>query len=457
MAATNAPVQRATRSPDGRVDLGSSNAVGRLPRRVEIDGASWFMATSSTAASGVHLLSSTCPHQGGRIEDAGRCFECPNHGWQFKHDSGESINAPGRRMASIPVVEAGGRLFADLPLSAMAPEGPPSPRPIPRVEGLSITLHAHACLEFVYRGSSLLTDPWLDGPAFFGAWTQYPPPVVDVGALTPNAVWISHEHSDHFHERTLRHFSRNTPVYFPDFPNRRIANRLRELGFVRARAVPFGTTVELNENFRITCHEPGSLWNDSVVLIEIDGFRFLNLNDAGLNHRIARLVAPVDVLASSFSPGASGYPLTWTHLSDEQKKDIGERAKQGHLRMLREAAVLYGAGAVLPFASHFSLWHPSHERFVKALPRNTLADVVDAFADAPTPVIDLFPGDSWNGAEGDIARFVDRSDQPDDVDRQLAYLRRRFNADTFEANHPAQVVPSRHSIEEYFLRLNNTP
>ncbi len=70
--------------------------------------------------------------------------------------------------------------------------------------GLTIQLHSHACLEVSYEGFTLLTDPWLDGPAFLGAWAPYPPPDASGADLRPDAILITHEHSDHFHEPTLQ-------------------------------------------------------------------------------------------------------------------------------------------------------------------------------------------------------------------------------------------------------------
>ena len=82
--------------------------------------------------------------------------------------------------------------------------------------------------------------------------------------------------------------------------------------------------------------------------------------------QIAKMVGPVDVLAVQFSAGASGYPWTWAHLSDDQKRVISEQACDGKLKLIRQAASLYGASAVLPFASHFTLWHPEHRAYARA-------------------------------------------------------------------------------------------
>jgi CMP-N-acetylneuraminate monooxygenase len=457
--AVQPPALNSVRLCNGLLDLGPANAIASFPARVEIGGLAYFLTHDPISDSdGYRLLSTVCPHLGSEITDVGDCFECPNHGWRFDHFTGRCITSPGQDMASIPVHVIAGHLLVDLPTETEIKQSTPSRthRPRLRVKNLSISLHAHACLEFNHHGFSLLTDPWLEGPAFLGAWTQYPPPIVDAASLHPSAIWISHEHSDHFHEPTLARFDRYIPIYTPDFPNRRIINRLRQMGFKNAIAMPFGQTIEIADKFRLTCYEPASLWNDAVVLIEIDGLRFLNLNDAGLNRRIARAVAPVDVIASSFSPGASGYPLTWTHLSDQQKSAINERSRQGILHMLKEAVEMYGGKIVLPFAGHFSLWHPSHEPYVRAMRKNTVDDVVEAFKGHSARVVDLLPGEAWH-VEGDtITRAWKRRNRLYESDRQIAYLRRNFDADAFTAHHPQAQAPARSDIERYFLSLNRT-
>ena len=113
------------------------------------------------------------PHQGGAVFDKGTCFECPLHGWQFDRATGRCLNAPSRALAAIPVVEEDGVLYADIPEPARTDRVGHGGRS--GKAGLSIHLHSHACLELSYEGFTLLTDPWLDGPAFLGAWALSPP------------------------------------------------------------------------------------------------------------------------------------------------------------------------------------------------------------------------------------------------------------------------------------------
>ena len=437
---------------DEGVDVGLEDDFSELPALVHVGDARFYLVEGQ---AGYQLLSTVCPHKGGEVQDAGESFRCPKHGWQFDHLTGGCLNAPGEGLTAIPVTVRDGHLIADM----RAPSRPfVAPRHAPRHVGrVEVRLHAHACLELVHDGVSVLTDPWLDGPAFLGAWTQNPPTVVDVDALTPDAICVTHEHSDHFHLPTLERFDRATPIFVPDFPNRRMVQELDALGFERVTAMAFGETYELAPGFTATCFEPASLWNDAIVLFDIDGFRLLNLNDAGLNQRVASRVAPVDVIASAFSPGASGFPLTWSHIEEEAKRDMLERARRGAIQMLEAAARLYRGRHVLPFASHFALWHPSHREFARALPRNTMSDVRAAFEHSQTQVIDMLPGDAFDSATGSIARGPQCEPDLHDADRLVEELERRFEPEEFDRHHPTATDLTRGEVEAYLLRLNETP
>jgi len=430
-----------------RIRLGRPEDFSRFPAVVTEGSRAYFLVRQP---SGFALLSNVCPHQGGAVYDKGTCFECPLHGWQFDRLTGRCLNAPSRSLGFIPVVEDDGVLFAELPRPAhvdRVAHGGRAPK-----AGLTVALHSHACLEISYEGFTVVTDPWLDGPAFLGAWIQSPAPDTTGADLRPDAILITHEHSDHFHEPTLLQFNRRTPVFVPDFPNERLPRRLAALGFTDVHRMRFGDRTRLRKNWTLTVFEPASYWNDAFVLLDIDGFRLFDINDAGVNARIAKMAGPVDVLAVQFSAGASGYPWTWTHLSDDEKVEISRKACEGKLHLIREATRIYGASAVLPFASHFSLWHPSHQAYKSLMKRNTLADVTAALADTDVDVIDLLPGDTWDVGRGVIRRGSTNVRTTSDAPADAAGVHR----DVATA-HPSDESLSRDELVAYLLRLNDVP
>jgi len=423
-----------------RIRIGAADSFTRLPAVVSEGSRSYFLIRQ---APGFTLLSNICPHQGGAVFDKGTCFECPLHGWQFDRLTGRCLNAPSRSLTAIPVTVEDGVLYADIPDPVHTDRVAHGGRSAKA--GLTIQLRSHACLEISYEGFTLLTDPWLDGPAFLGAWMPSPAPDASGADLRPDAILITHEHSDHFHEPTLQLFHKRTPVFVPDFPNERLPRRLAALGFTDVRRVRFGEPVRIRKNWSLTTFEPASYWNDAFALIDIDGFRIFDVNDAGMNARIAKMVGAVDVLAVQFSGGASGYPWTWAHLSDGEKADIQRKVCAGKLQLIRDETTLYGPSAVLPFASHFALWHPSHLHYASLMTRNTLEDVTRALADMDVDVIDLLPGDTWDVGRGVIRRAPDTE------------RGRVVPAETLAAGCPSDESLTRDELAAYLSRLNGVP
>lgn len=170
------------------------------------------------------LLSRKCPHQGTYVTYCDNKFICPAHGWKFGLE-GNCENVVNKQLTNYKVLEQNGELFVSIDSKAHI-------QTQKRFKAdPTFKLYSHASLEIEYNGFNLLCDPWLDGPAFMGAWLQYPPSSISAKHLNPHAIWISHEHSDHFHEPTLRKINKLTPVYIPAFPNKRMEDKLRNLGF----------------------------------------------------------------------------------------------------------------------------------------------------------------------------------------------------------------------------------
>lgn len=422
--------------------IGQEKNIGELPASIYIAKEKFYLIKYQNKYK---LVSSICPHQGGAVEYSidKECFVCPIHQWEFDKNTGIMINSKSTGLKSYEILEKEGKLYVDIVRETT----------VNRKKKIHdypiIKLHAHACVELIHDDFHLLCDPWLEGPAFLGSWIQYPSSNVSIKDLKPNAIWISHEHSDHFHIPTLKEIDKNIPIYIPAFPNGRMEKELEKLGFKNINIMPWGQKVNIDKNITITTYEPSSLWNDALVLIEVGTFKFLNLNDAGINHHIAKLIGPVHAIASSFSPGASGYPLTWEHLSGNQKTTIMFNNKKGILKMLEQAAEIYGATYIFPFASHFTLWKPEHRKYKELLLRNTVADVEEYFKDKPYKVIDILPGGVWD-TYTDNVRNITLLSQEEQI------LTSCEKMDSSQEYHLEDRL-NKEKLAEYFLNLNNIP
>lgn len=400
--------------------IGEESSYTDLPELVSVEGDPYILTKSSDE---YELYSAVCPHKQGTIHPQNEnLWVCPDHGWTFNGE-GDCTTTRCESLESYPVTVEDDVLYAEFDDNGTATVD------ITQQESLDppkITLVSHATLLFEYEGFKLLTDPWLVGEAFQGSWTQYPPTPLepdDVGEV--DAIWITHEHSDHLHPQTLAHFDKSTPIYIPEFRCRRLRRRMVELGFTDITVMPNQEPIQLNQDVQAICFESKSVWNDTLQYLNFEGFELLNANDAGINREIAEIVGTVDLVSSAFSQGASGYPLTWTHVSKQEKRSIIRQSNSGQLNKFDGLIDLFDPDYVLPFASFQALWHPEHTQYLNLQEKNCPADIVEHLDDSDTTVLDLYPGEWWDGES--ISRRKDRDVWYSDGHREQ-YLREYTNA-----------------------------
>tara|TARA_B110001454_G_scaffold64773_1_gene62913 strand:+ start:260 stop:2041 length:1782 start_codon:yes stop_codon:yes gene_type:complete len=393
------------------------------------------------------------------------CFLCPIHHWKFNKSSGECTNS-SQNMSLIDLDVTNGIVWIDSSKLKKKKSNKKNETLTTQEikKSIKIKLISHATLNISLKKLNILIDPWIEGPAMLGAWRQYPLTGIKAKDIRPYSIIITHEHSDHFHIPTLSKFSRNTPIIIPDFPNERMQKLLKSLGFTNVKVVKFREEINIHKKIKIKFFKPVSVFNDSIMLIDIDGYKLLNLNDAGLNPGIAEEVKPVDAVSCIFSTGASGYPFTWQHLSEKEKKDIMEKACNGKIKLLMEATKLYEANYIIPFASHFRLWQPEHEYYLNSVVTNSIDDILKGFKGhgMANQLIDLIPGDSWNTKNNEITRQWE--------DRELIYnpkyILKKVRSDfrdngkklkTTEHWNTQEKEVTEKELQNYFLYLNDSP
>ena len=435
-----------------------------FPKNVFINGESYFVIKNKKK---YFLASRVCPHMGGSIEfnKKENSFLCPIHNWKFDKSSGICTNS-SQDMELIS-------LNIDDNILSVDKSKIKSRRIIKNnttlttqkiKKSINLKLISHATLNISLKKLNILIDPWIDGSAMLGAWRQYPTTGIKAKDIRPYAIIITHEHSDHFHIPTLTQFNKRTPIIIPNFPNGRMQRLLLELGFTNVKAVNFEQDINIHEKIKIKFFKPVSVFNDSISLINIDGYKLLNLNDAGLNPKIAEQVKPVDVVSCIFSTGASGYPFTWQHLNEKEKKEIMKKACEGKIRLLMEATKLYEANYIIPFASHFRLWQPEHEHYLKSVITNSIDDILKGFKknNMEDKLIDLIPGDTWNVENNEIIRQWDNRDLIYNQKNILKSVKEDFykNGQELKISDHWQTLEkevTEKELKNYFLYLNDSP
>ncbi|MFM8016393.1 MAG: MBL fold metallo-hydrolase, partial [Actinomycetota bacterium] len=178
----------------------------------------------------------------------------------------------------------------------------------------------HAGILIRCRQASIVCDPWFV-PAFLGSWFPFPRnDQLDAATMTavcsPDYLYISHLHGDHFDEPFLRErMEKSTTILLPDFPSNELRQRLTRLGFRNFIATRDGEEMELRDGLRIAIHVESSITDgpggDSAIVVSDGTSRLVNQNDCR-THDPQALTAhgPVDQHWLQYS-GAIWYPMVY--------------------------------------------------------------------------------------------------------------------------------------------------
>ena len=283
-------------------------------------------------------------------------------------------------------------------------------------ETFDIRFLGQAGLKITHGETTLLTDPWLSGPAYEEQWYLYPLPDRSVRVDDVNYIWYSHGHEDHLHEGTFDLLPKDAAVLLTKqwFTGNR--QWLIEHGFADVREITSGHWVELGEDLSIV-----SLVNrsDSLSIIRTSREVIVNVNDAlhcyddacidFYCHRILSLLKGrrIDYVFCGFA-GASYFPNCLRH---PHKDDVAvARAREQHFvsgfaritkHLSPRMAFGFAAGAVLlePF-NHWineiklsndpvevttELMPEMHGRVFKLRPGDRIADGDFHPGDVPVP------------------------------------------------------------------------
>jgi UDP-MurNAc hydroxylase len=228
--------------------------------------------------------------------------------------------------------------------------------------GARIRSLGHAGYEIEHAGVRLLIDPWFH-PAFLASWFPFPdnrPLLASVAAGSYDLLYLSHEHEDHFDARTLGMLDPDaTTVVVPRFRSKSLVRRVTRLGFRNVVALGHRERYEAADGFVLTMLLDTSHKEDSGLVVDLGGFRFLDLNDC--NTPMSELPTDVDVLSAQYS-GAMWYPNCYAYPDEVQRKKTAEIRGDLFDTLVRKVR-LTGAAAYLPAAGPPCFLDPELERF----------------------------------------------------------------------------------------------
>lgn len=431
--------------------IGNKKILENIPIMIKIKNENFFLTTNKDGKP--ILFSTDCPHQHGVVDEIhDNCFRCPNHGWKFNLHSGIALNAPQTGLKSFEAIILNEKLYVDLPKD----------EEVIRIETLGeklfpkITLISNATLLIELNGINILTDPWIEGPAIYGSWVHYPPSTMGISDLPKiDFIFVTHEHSDHFNVKTLSKFRKDIPIYVPHFGNGRLANKIKDLGFTKVTTLPSSQIININNDIKAISFKSESLWNDSILYLQLGNFKILNVNDAGFNWKIPKIVGDIDLVCSAFSFGATAYPLSWTHLNLDKKIEIMKEKNLGMLKMIKQIVEKCNAKFFLPFANFNELAPMELRDIAKLQIKNTPKTVIDFFIENKIncKVLDMFPGESWTY---DFIKKRDDHDKFFDRTLVIPFLEENYDCDYNKEFTPKDFSISEDKIKEYFENFSKS-
>jgi CMP-N-acetylneuraminate monooxygenase len=324
-----------------------------------------------------------CKHESGHFTSASGCrATCPRHGWRLDLSTMTYVNPAGGLKQDELIIERsddGELRFYDL--VNLLWEGHEASKGTLAAGEFTLRFYAHACAEFLCGGKSLVTDPWLIGPAFTrGWWLMHKPPDNWLERLAAaDVIYISHNHSDHLNIHTLRRLATvnpDVPVVVPDFASDSCPRILRDVGMNDIRIIPFMTWIPFGVDGKFMILPDATDRDDSGILIEYRGHRVLNTVDS---HNLCGGVLPkVDVLLTNFAGGASGFPVCWEQYSEEWISHYLKKQRANELARVISTIKKVAPQAYIPFAGYFVEAHPADEDVRRLNVKNTASQVCHA-------------------------------------------------------------------------------
>lgn len=199
------------------------------------------------------------------------------------------------------------------------------------MKNIDVELLNHASVLITVGNRSVLTDPWFWGAAFNNGWSllyENEPGHVESTLDRTDAIWISHEHPDHFSVSFFKKYSAKInaleiPIIFQKTSDQRVAGFLRNLG-LNVIEIENQSSYQMFDDVFIKVIQVGLY--DSALLIETNDFTILNLNDCEVSSKDSAEALfgdlTVDILLTQFSYAAwkgGKENIKWRRVAAEKK------------------------------------------------------------------------------------------------------------------------------------------
>lgn len=331
----------------------------------------------------VYIIDKICDHAGGRLVLKSGKAICPMHSWILDLDS---LTYEGSKniKKSLDFELIDGMII----IKKHKYELVNNIKPKIKNGKVKIKWLNHATVYIECNGVSIVLDPWLFGPAFLTGWWLAEPSTAESLELLKRCdyIFISHNHPDHCHLETLSIIDKNKTIIVPDYRSKSVYNLLDKAGFNNIENAEFLSIYKIANDFNISILKSGDFRDDAGIYIEANGHEFLFSVDANfLNSYV--LPRNIDLFASAFASGASGFPLCYYNYTDVQKLEIIQKTKIIIRNNLTKLCKDLQPKYFLPYAGMFKEKSVRDEYIKFNNSKNTIDDYIKIFQKLDTNLI----------------------------------------------------------------------
>lgn len=226
-----------------------------------------------------------------------------------------------------------------------------------------------ACTLIETNNYRIIVDPWIVGPCNVNTWyTLRDKPATKKDIPTDvDAIYISHEHEDHFQAESLLNFSKNTQIFICNFPTQRFHDAIKKLGFSNISILDSWKTEKINDRLEITSiKNPDLMFEDSALLVKSNEGTVFCQTDCKMDFESLKKVnaAKPDIGFFMYSV-ANWYPDVYNY-TQEKRDEIAKKRKinkingfVNYVNVIKpKYAIAYAGGPIFPHKSQLKLNYP---------------------------------------------------------------------------------------------------
>ena len=269
---------------------------------------------------------------------------------------------------------------------------------------MNVKFLGQACTLIETKNKRILCDPWIIGPCNVNSWYHLSSKITSKKDIPYDVdyIYISHEHTDHFHIETLKNFNRNIPVLICKFPTDRFYNQVVNQGFKDIRILDSWKKEKIEKDIEVTIIKNSELMlEDSAMLIKSNEGTIFCQTDCGMSFESLQKVAKEKPDIGFFKYGAANwYPIVYNY-DKEKLIEISKKRKKSKLVGFVNYVKAVKPKFVVPYAGPPIFLHQTQTELndpingMFATP-DEVEEIWKEQGDEQTKLKVLFPGDEIN-------------------------------------------------------------